>query len=265
MNIRRVLRGVAGRTFGLVIDRVPTPSLRDAIGWLITRRALKLAPGDSLRFLFELDNTLYRLQGRQAVAYGKGTHTKHRHTRYHDFFVQRISSGQRVLDIGCGIGALAFAMADGSGAKITGIDINADNIAWAREHYRHANIEYQTGDVLQTPPSGDFDVVVLSNVLEHLPGRPGFLRRIDDLIHPTRFLIRVPLFERDWRVPLKRELEIEWRLDATHETEYTVESFAEEISAAGLMIVHQEIHWGEIWAEVTRDVEASRGAIFPGD
>jgi len=63
-------------------------------------------------------------------------------------------------------------------------------------------------------------------------------------------LIRVPLFERDWRVPLKRELGVEWRLDSTHMTEYTLESFAEEIAGAGLSIIHQEVRWGEIWAEV---------------
>jgi hypothetical protein len=65
----------------------------------------------------------------------------------------------------------------------------------------------------------------------------------------VRFLIRVPLFERDWRVPVKQELGVEWRLDPTHETEYTQESFAEEMKQARLTVTHQEIRWGEIWAE----------------
>lgn len=101
-------------------------------------------------------------------------------------------------------------------------------------------------------------MVVLSNVLEHLPRRPAFLRQIQQLVKPSRILIRVPLFERDWRVPLKRELGVEWRLDQTHETEYTLESFAEEMAAAGLHITHQQVRWGEIWAEVTiKDREAT--------
>ena len=70
------------------------------------------------------------------------------------------------------------------------------------------------------------------------------------MVHPSRFLIRVPVFERDWRVPLKRELGVEWRLDPTHETEYTLESFEKEMAAAGLRITYQEVRWGEIWAEV---------------
>jgi hypothetical protein len=58
-------------------------------------------------------------------------------------------------------------------------------------------------------------------------------------------LLRVPSFERDWRVPLKQELGIDYRLDPTHFTEYTLESFAQEVGSAGLRVVHQECRWGE--------------------
>lgn len=60
----------------------------------------------------------------------------------------------------------------------------------------------------------------------------------------------VLVFERDWRVPFKQELGIEWRLDHTHETEYTLESFQEEADMAGLKIAHLEVRWGEIWSEL---------------
>ena len=49
-------------------------------------------------------------------------------------------------------------------------------------------------------------------------------------------------------MPLKQELGAEWRLDATHETEYTLESFAEEMVAAGLRIDYHAVKWGELWA-----------------
>ena len=100
-------------------------------------------------------------------------------------------------------------------------------------------------------PDEKFSVVILSNVLEHLPSRPEFLRRVQDTLRPDRILIRVPVFERDWRVPLKKELGVEWRLDLTHETEYTLETFAEEMHAANLQINHLEVRWGEIWSEVS--------------
>lgn len=214
-------------------------------------RLLQFLPPDQvLRFLFRLDNWLYFLQGKMAVEYGGGIHPKHNHTRYHDFFLGRISVDDKVLDIGCGNGAVAYDIAAKAGAYVVGIDINSENIAQAQKYHTHPRVNYITGDALQEIPNEAFDVAILSNVLEHLPERPAFLHQIQRVVHPSRILIRVPLFERDWRVPLKKELGVKWRLDPTHETEYTIESFDDEMSAANLKITHKEVRWGEIWAEL---------------
>jgi len=200
--------------------------------------------------LFELDARLYSLQGQLAVIYGGGLHTKHRHTRYHDFFTRRVQAGERVLDIGCGNGALTRDIAEHAGAEVTGIDLAEANIAVARQRHPHPRVRYLVGDALSDLPDERFDVIVMSNVLEHLDQRSAFLRQVQARYLPARWLIRVPLFERDWRVPLKRELGVEYRLDPTHLIEYTQEAFASELCEAGLQIAHQEIRWGEIWAEV---------------
>ncbi|MBI4544336.1 MAG: methyltransferase domain-containing protein [Gemmatimonadetes bacterium] len=235
------------------LDALGVARLQRLVSYLVARRAGTLPPAEALRFLLGLDSSLYSLQGEAAIAYGGGLHTKHRHTRYHDFFVARVAAGERVLDIGCGLGAVAYALAEQSGAEVVGIDINPANIAEGRQRHAHARIEYCVGDALTELPDGCFDVVVLSNVLEHLAQRQSFLRRVVEHVRPSRLLIRVPLLERDWRVPLKQELGVEWRLDPDHKTEYTVESFAQEMAAAGLRIRHQEVRWGEIWAELGVD------------
>jgi SAM-dependent methyltransferase len=209
-----------------------------------------LPPDKVLRFLFGIDTWLYFLEGQMAIAYGGGVHTKHHHMGYHDFFVNRIDAAAQVLDVGCGVGAVAHDVAERAGATVVGVDINPQNIALARERFAHPRVQYIVDDVLTMVPNDRFTVVILSNVLEHLPERPFFLLQLQQNTKADRFLIRVPLFERDWRVPLKRELGVEWRLDPTHETEYTVESFAQEVAEAHLRITYQEIRWGEIWAEV---------------
>ncbi|MFQ5419144.1 MAG: class I SAM-dependent methyltransferase [Anaerolineae bacterium] len=209
----------------------------------------KLPAKPTLRLLFRLDRWLYYLQGQMAVIYGGGVSPKHRLINYHDFFVERVREGEKALDIGCGIGAVAYDVAERSGAYVTGIDVNAGSVAKAQEKFAHPRVEYRVGDVLRELADERFDVVILSNVLEHLPERPSFLRRLQMAVNPSRLLIRVPLFERDWRVPLKKELGVEWRLDPTHETEYTLETFAAEIEGAKLKIVHLEVRWGEIWSE----------------
>ena len=215
-----------------------------------------------LRFLLYLDHKLYRWQGRLAIALDGGTHAKHRLTRYHDFFVGAVRPDERVLDIGCGTGAVSRDLAERGQVEVVGIDLDAGNIEEAKHRHPHPRVRYLVGDALKDLPQTDFDVVVLSNILEHLKERTEFLRSIQTRVSPDRILIRVPLFERDWRVPLRRELGLEWRLDPTHETEYTLESFAGEMAAAGLEVVRQEVRWGEIWAETRPhgDRQAAVGA-----
>ena len=243
------MRQWLGRFLSMGIGWIPSRRLESLVQLLALERAKALPADEALRFLFRLDAAFYSLEGLKAVEYDKGIHTKHRHTGYHDFFVKRVRSDERVLDVGCGIGSLAHDMADKAHASVFGIDLSPENIAQAEKRYGHPRVEYEVGDALQLVSDRPFDVIVLSNLLEHLAERSAFLAQLRELARPSRFLIRVPLFERDWRVPLKRELGVEWRLDPTHETEYSLESFAAELSAGGLEITHQEVRWGEIWAE----------------
>jgi SAM-dependent methyltransferase len=214
--------------------------------WVVALRTKTLSAKEAARFLMLLDNKLYSLHGNAAVRYGNGIHTKHHHMRYHDFFVNRIGKNEKVLDVGCGIGAVANSVAKRSGAMVTGIDLDRSNIEKARAEFNHDNIIYILGDALSDLPNEKFDIVILSNVLEHIEKRVEFLKQLCLTLSTQRLLIRVPLFERDWRVPLKKELGIDYRLDSTHFTEYTHESFLDEMKEAGLTITHLESRWGEI-------------------
>ncbi|MCL1981895.1 MAG: glycosyltransferase, partial [Clostridiales bacterium] len=241
-------RALLGAVDDKLFLSLPDDQAIAAIEERFSKQIAARTPQDALRMLFALDARLYQKQGQLAVAYDGGVHTKHRHTKYHDFFVNRLRKNDRVLDVGCGIGFLAFDMAE-TGALVTGIDISEANIQTARERFPHPNVTHICGNALADLPEGAYETIVLSNVLEHLPKRPEFLRSLQERLNPKRYLIRVPLFEREWRVPLKKELGVEWRLDPTHETEYTLESFAEELEGAHLRSVHQEVRWSEIWCE----------------
>ncbi|MEM6885412.1 MAG: class I SAM-dependent methyltransferase [Verrucomicrobiota bacterium] len=211
----------------------------------------EIEPDEALRTLFDIDTRLYGYQSKTSVAYGNGVHPKHRHMKYHDFFVNRVSKGERVLDMGCGIGAVAFDMASRSGAKVFGYDIDPKNIQQAKESFQHENVHYEVLDVLKKSFEEPFDVVVFSNVLEHLPNRPQLLKKLKQTTGAKRFLIRVPMFDREWRVPLKKELGVDYRLDPTHEIEFTKKIFLEEMAEAELIIKELEVRWGEIWSEVS--------------
>ena len=61
------------------------------------------------------------------------------------------------------------------------------------------------------------------------------------------FLIRVPLFERDWQIPLMRELGIEYFSDIDHKIEHSILEFKKEIKDSKLIIQEMKTLWGEIW------------------
>lgn len=210
-----------------------------------------LSQESAIKFLLELDEKLYALQGRAAIKYGNGIHTKHKHIKYHDFFKDNIQSGENVLDIGSSSGELTFSIANAAApGKVIGIEIEEVKTEKAKQTYKAENLEFVTGDATTYKPEHTVQVITMSNVLEHIENRIGILADLKSHYKPEKFLIRVPMFERDWRVPLKKELGLEYRLDETHFIEYTKETFYDEIDQAGLEVVQFEIRWGEIWAIV---------------
>ncbi len=230
--------------------RLMPPAMRTAIVKGAIFAAARRPAREALIELLEIDRVVSGQIDLAALEYGDGVHVKHRIMRYHDFFVERITAADRVLDIGCGYGAVANSIASRSGAEVVGLDLSAANVASARSRFQHDRLSFVHGEAPQTLPPGRFDVVVMSNVLEHIEHRVAFLREVQARIHPARWLIRVPMFNRDWRPSLRSELGLYAFSDPTHFTEYTRESFESEMLEAGFAIRHLHVNWGEIWAEV---------------
>ena len=193
----------------------------------------------------KLHSFFYQLSGILAIKANGGSHPKHRLMNYHHFFVDNIKKGDIVLDIGCGNGALTFDLI--KRAKfVFGIDLNKENIKLAKEKYSASNIKYIFGDAIRYNFDRKFDIIILSNVLEHIKNRKRFFKKIIKIA--PKILIRVPMINRDWITLYKKELGIEWRLDPTHFTEYSLKSFKKELKQAGLKLEKYSIQFGEIWA-----------------
>jgi SAM-dependent methyltransferase len=207
-------------------------------------------PQNVMKYLLQVEDDLNTMINIAAIQYDNGVHVKHRLIRYHDFFVERIRPGEKVLDIGCGNGVLAYDIALKSQAVITGIDIEAKHIAIAKQKFGHHNLAFVLGDAVTCLQKKKVDVIVLSNVLEHINDRNAFLNTILAKSSPERLLIRVPMVNRYWTVPLRKELGLPYFSDDSHFTEYTMDSFMEEMEMSGLHIVYCQVNWGEIWAEV---------------
>jgi SAM-dependent methyltransferase len=227
---------------------LPYPILRPLYRFWLSALAANPDRREAVRDVLRLYDDTYAAVDAAAIAYDDGVHAKHRLTRYHDFFVERVHPGERVLDIGSGKGELAADLVQRAGATVVGIDHDPHHLAFARSRFAGERLRFEAGDALERLPAGQFDVVVLSNVLEHIADRVGLLRRVVAEAAPRVVLLRVPLLARDWTVPLRAEVGLPHFSDPDHETEYDPETFRAELAAAGLDVTELELVWGELWA-----------------
>jgi len=101
------------------------------------------APADGLRRLLILKDKLEWVINERAMAYGRNEHPKHRLVRYHKFFVDRISDGESVLDVGCGYGAVARSIArERPRCLVTCMDMNEPRLAQARAADNPPNLSF---------------------------------------------------------------------------------------------------------------------------
>ncbi len=208
-------------------------------------------PRDAIRWLLGIFDEVGLAIDIQSKRWGNGVHIKHEvMDGIHSFFYERIPPRSKVLDLGCGLGAVAHSIALHTDSQVVGIDFDSKQISFAKEHFQHPNLHFLVGNVFtDIPNTYSFDVIVLSSVLEHLEKRSEFLKEMDEKFHPRKFLIRVPTFERHLFAALKRELGLFPYTDSTHVLEYSPKIFADEMKVAGLTVHHFEIRWGDIWAE----------------
>jgi len=171
------------------LKRLSPSNRAEVLMRLIRLSSKNTTPKERLQFLFELENRLYSLEGKTSIDYGNGIHTKHRHINYHNFFIKNLKPREKVLDIGCGNGFMDYDIVNQvPNVKIVGIDMKKENINFACSHYKHANLKFVYGDALNVLPDETFDVIMLSNVLEHIEKRVEFLKRIIKQLKPKALL-----------------------------------------------------------------------------
>jgi len=96
-------------------------------------------------------------------------------------------AGKAVLDVGCGGGILAEAMA-ARGARVTGIDLGEAPLAVARLHLKESRqkVEYIkiAAEELARAQPGTFDVVTCMEMLEHVPDPASIVAACAQLVKP---------------------------------------------------------------------------------
>ena len=95
--------------------------------------------------------------------------------------------GKEVVDVGCGGGILAEAMAR-RGAKVTGIDLSEKALRVAQLHLLESRLEVKYEKVsvedFAAAHAGKFDVVTCMELLEHVPEPAGMVAACARLVRP---------------------------------------------------------------------------------
>jgi SAM-dependent methyltransferase len=95
-----------------------------------------------------------------------------------------------VLEIGCGSGGYALYLAQKTGCRIIGVDINAPGVHNANQlalaRGLASQVRFEQCDASKSLPFNDntFDAVFSNDVLCHLPGRPAILGEIFRVLKP---------------------------------------------------------------------------------
>ena len=95
--------------------------------------------------------------------------------------------GRKILDVGCGGGLLAEAMAR-KGALVTGLDLADDLLQVARLHALEAgvavNYVLEAAETHALVHAGEYDVVTCMEMLEHVPDPTAVIAALGQLVKP---------------------------------------------------------------------------------
>ncbi|RKT82026.1 Methyltransferase domain-containing protein [Saccharopolyspora antimicrobica] len=160
-----------------------------------------------------------------------------------DFDRLGVQAGQRVLDLGCGAGRHAFELYR-RGADVIAFDQDVEELenvaamfgAMKAENQvpDGANAQTVSGDALDLPfPDEHFDVVIASEIMEHIPEDEKAMRELVRVVKPGgRVVVTVP---RAWPEKICWALSDEYhQVEGGHVRIYSADELIGKLRAAGL-------------------------------
>ncbi len=110
---------------------------------------------------------------------------------------KQIDENISVLEIGCGEGGNLKPFIDMGCKRIVGVDMNTRKIDNANrffaEHPNCDKLEFICDDIFNRPDLGEFDVIIMRDVLEHIHGQERFMQMSKQFLKPGgRFFLGFP-------------------------------------------------------------------------
>ena len=152
-------------------------------------------------------------------------------TRARTMTALQIQAGERVLDVGCGMGLMTreVALAVGPEGRVVGVDSSEPMLSLARRRCAdqpHVELVNSSATTLEMPDDS-FDVVVCMQLLLYLPDVVAALREFRRVLGPAG---RIAIIETDWRSTLLNASDQETTRHLLDSWEASVASPTSEIS-----------------------------------
>lgn len=168
---------------------------------------------------------------------------------------RKISSDMRILEIGCGMGGNLFPFVQ-KGCRVTGVDLGKDrieNAAFMLHAEENSNIELISADIFTVAHlRGCFDLIIVHDVIEHIPDKDGFFKMLRDFLRPNGLIFmafpawqmpfgghqqicKSPLLSHLPFYHLLPRLVYRWLLECGKETQNTIDELL-SIKSCGLSI-----------------------------
>lgn len=164
-------------------------------------------------------------------------------------FLKRIIGNKdnlKVLDFGCGVGTLSLYLAS-RGHTVTGVDVSKKAIETSKKNAEYLGFEssirfYNISDWVKKKNSQKFDLIVCSEVIEHVPNDKSTIEKLSQTLKKGGlFFISTPSLD----APLyKLGLLNNFDLRVGHLRRYTQSSLRHILTTNGLQIVSCEIKEG---------------------
>jgi 2-polyprenyl-3-methyl-5-hydroxy-6-metoxy-1,4-benzoquinol methylase len=157
------------------------------------------------------------------------------------------AAARRVLDVGCGGGALGAALKAERGCEVVGLEGFPEAAERARERLDHVLcLDLESLDALP-PALGRFDAIVFGDVLEHLRDPERLIRTLLPALGAEGVVVCSIPNVRHWSVVYALLVDDRWTyddcglLDRTHVHFFTFWEMVDMLAATGLEVMDHEV------------------------
>ncbi|KAK9115267.1 hypothetical protein Syun_022064 [Stephania yunnanensis] len=150
----------------------------------------KVCSSDDKGFQQFLDNVQYKTNGilRYERVFGEGFVSTGGIETTKEFVAKmHLKPGQKVLDVGCGIGGGDFYMAENFDVEVLGIDLSINMVSFALESAigRKCSVEFEVADcTTKEYPDNSFDVIYSRDTILHIQDKPALFKKFFKWLKP---------------------------------------------------------------------------------